>query len=218
MAACPALFSDRREAGRRLAEPLRRHAEEEPLVVALPRGGVPVGFEVAEALAVPLDILLVRKLGAPLNPEYGIGAIAEGGVRFIREEDVEAIGLSGEELETIVARESTELERRRRAYRGDVEPHPVGGRTVILVDDGIATGGTAVVAGWALKERGAAKVIFAVPVAPPGAEERLAGKFDEVVCLEQPHDFFGIGQFYGDFGQVGDEEVTRLLEQARAGA
>lgn len=218
MAAPPVLFIDRREAGRRLAELLRRFAGEEPLVVALPRGGVPVGYEVARTLAAPLDILLVRKLGAPLNPEYGIGAIAEGGARFIRAADVEAIGLSGEELEGIVARESAELERRRRTYRGDEEPYPVSGRTVILVDDGIATGGTAVVAGQALKEHGAAKVVFAVPVAPPGTEKRLAGEFDEVVCLEQPHDFFGIGQFYVDFGQVDDEEVTRLLEEARAEA
>ena len=209
-----ALFMDRKEAGRRLAEALEPFGEE-PLVVALPRGGVPVGFEVAKALIAPLDILLVRKLGAPFNPEYGIGAIAEGGVRLIRRADVELIGVSDEELDAIVAQESAELERRQRLYRGNEEPHPVEGRTVILVDDGIATGGTAVAAGRALKLRGAAKVILAVPVAPPGTEERLGGEFDEVVCLEQPHGFFGIGQFYVDFGQVGDEEVIELLEAAR---
>ena len=145
-----ALFTDRRDAGRQLGEALQRFRNEEPLVIALPRGGVPVGFEVAQALAAPLDILLVRKIGAPFNPEYGIGAIAEGGVRFIRREDVELIGIPDEELEAIVAREAAELERRRRLYRGDLEPLPVAGRTVILVDDGIATGGTAVVAGRAL--------------------------------------------------------------------
>ncbi len=206
---------DRKEAGRRLAEALEPFGEEEPLVVALPRGGVPVGFEVAKALIAPLDILLVRKLGAPFNPEYGIGAIAEGGVRLIRRADVELIGVSDEELDAIVAQESAELERRQRLYRDNEEPHPVEGRTVILVDDGIATGGTAVAAGRALKFRGAARVILAVPVAPPGTEERLGGEFDEVVCLEQPHGFFGIGQFYIDFGQVGDEEVIELLEAAR---
>ncbi len=184
-------------------------------MVALPRGGVPVGFEIARALAAPLDILLVRKLGAPFNPEYGIGAIAEGGVRFVRSEDLELIGISEKDLDEVIARESAELERRRRLYRGGEEPHPVDGRTVILVDDGIATGGTAVTAGHVLKLRGATEVVLAVPVAPPGAEERLADGFDEVVCLEQPHSFFGIGQFYGDFAQVGDDQVIQLLEKAR---
>jgi len=210
-----AVFADRRDAGRRLAGALDRFRDAEPLVVALPRGGVPVGFEVAKALTAPLDIVLVRKLGAPFNPEYGIGAIAEGGARFIRREDVEVIGVSEAQLEEIVARESAELERRRRLYRGGEGPYPVEGRTAILVDDGIATGGTAVVAGKALKERGAARVVLAVPVAPPGTEQRLRDEFDEVVCLEQPHGFFGVGQFYVDFGQVGDEEVMRLLERAR---
>ncbi len=210
-----ALFVDRREAGRRLGEVLERFGREEPLVVALPRGGVPVGFEVAKALVAPLDILLVRKLGAPFNPEYGIGAIAEGGVRFVRRADAELVGISGTQLEAVIAQESAELERRQRLYRGNEEPYPVEGRTVILVNDGIATGGTAVAAGKALKLRGAGKVILAVPVAPPGTEERLGGDFDEIACLKQPHGFFGIGQFYVDFGQVADEEVVELLEAAR---
>ncbi len=186
-------------------------------MVALPRGGVPVGFEVARALGSPLDIVLVRKLGAPFNPEYGIGAIAEGGVRIVRRADIELIGISEEELEAVVALESEELERRRRLYRGDEDPLPVEGRTIILVDDGIATGGTAIAAGQALKHRGAARVILAVPVAPPGTEQRLGGDFDEIVCLEQPHGFFGIGQFYVDFGQVSDDEVIELLGEARGG-
>jgi putative phosphoribosyl transferase len=210
-----ALFVDRREAGRRLAKAVERFRDEEPLIIALPRGGVPVAFEVARALAAPLDIVLVRKLGAPFNPEYGIGAIAEGGIRFVRTEDVELIGMGEAELEAVVGRESAELERRQRLYRGHDDPYPVEGRTAILVDDGIATGGTAVAAGQALKARGAARVILAVPVAPPGTEDRLAEDFDEIVCLEQPHGFFGIGQFYVDFGQVGDEEVIELLEAAR---
>ncbi len=198
-----------------MAEALGRFRDEEPLVVALPRGGVPVGFEVAKALAAPLDIVLVRKLGAPFNPEYGIGAIAEGGVRFIRRAEAELIGVSDKDLDEVVARESVELERRRRLYRGDEELYPVEGRTVLLVDDGIATGGTAIAAGKALKFHGAAKVVLAVPVAPPGTEERLAADFDEIVCLEQPDGFFGIGQFYVDFGQVADEEVVELLDAAR---
>lgn len=210
-----ALFSDRREAGCRLAELLERFRAEDPLVLALPRGGVPVGFEVARALGAPLDVLLVRKLGAPFNPELGIGAIAEGGVRFVRWEDAELIGFTEADLDEIVARESAELERRQRAYRGERPPAEVAGRTVILVDDGIATGGTAVAAGRALKARGAERVALAVPVAPPGTEERLGGDFDEVVCLERPAGFYGIGQFYVDFGQVSDEEVTELLAAAQ---
>lgn len=209
-----ALFADRREAGRRLAAALERFRGEEPVVVALPRGGVPVACEVARALAAPLDILLVRKLGAPLQPEYGIGAIAEGGVSFVRREEAALAGIGDEELEGVIAAETAELERRRRLYRGEREPLPVEGRTVILVDDGIATGGTAVVAAEALRRRGAAKVVLAAPVGPPGSERRLSGDFDEVVCLEEPEGFFGVGQFYIDFGQTGDDEVRELLEAA----
>jgi putative phosphoribosyl transferase len=208
------LFTDRRQAGRGLAAALAEIAGEEPLVVALPRGGVPVGYEVALGLGAPLDILLVRKLGAPFNPEYGIGAIAEGGVGFVRRDDAEAAGVSAAELDEVIARESAELERRRRLYRGGAGPRQVEGRTVILVDDGIATGGTAVAAARALRARGASRVVLAVPVAPPGTEERLGEDFDDVVCLEQPHGFFGIGQFYVDFGQVSDQEVISLLEEA----
>ena len=183
-------------------------------MLALPRGGVPVGYEVAAALDAPFDIMLVRKIGAPAQPEYGIGAIAEEGVRFIRSREAELIGISEEEIDAIVARETAELERRARLYRGERRPLPVEGRTVILVDDGIATGGTAVAASRALRGRGAARVVLAVPVAPPGSELRLGGEFDEVICLEQPHGFHGIGQFYVDFGQVGDDEVVGLLAAA----
>ena len=211
-----ASFEDRRDAGRRMATVLERFRGEDPIVLALPRGGVPVAYEVARALDAPLDIVLVRKIGAPFQPQYGIGAIAEGGVRFIRTEDIEFTGVPEEEIEAIVAQENEELERRGRVYRGDREPLPVEGRTVLLVDDGIATGGTAVAAGRALKARGASKVILAVPVGPPGSEIRLADEFDEVVCLEQPHGFFGIGQFYVDFGQLSDQDVIDLLAAAHA--
>ena len=210
-----ALFADRRDAGRKLAVALDRFRIEDPLVLALPRGGVPVGYEVARALEAPLDILLVRKLGAPFQPEYGIGAIAEGGVRVIRSDDLELIGIGEAELDAIVARETEELDRRALVYRGEREALHVEGRTVILVDDGVATGGTAVAAGRVLRARGAARVILAVPVAPPGTEVRLAAEFDEVICLEQPHGFFGIGQFYVDFGQLHDEEVIDLLATPR---
>lgn len=184
-------------------------------MLALPRGGVPVGFEVARALAAPLDITLVRKLGAPFNPEYGIGAIAEDSVCLVRWDDIELTGLSDQDLEEIVASEEAELKRRQHLYRGEREPLPVVDRTAIVVDDGVATGATAVAAGRALKLRGAAKVILAVPVAPAGTAERLAGAFDEIVALDEPEGFFGVGQFYVDFGQVSDQEVIELLESSR---
>ena len=209
-----ALFGDRRDAGRKLAEALAGFRDEDPVVLALPRGGVPVGYEVARELGAPLDILLVRKIGAPYQPEYGIGAIAEGGVRVIRSEDIEMTGITTEQLDDIVARETQELDRRAKVYRGEREQIPVEGRTVIVVDDGIATGSTAVAAGRVLKHRGAARVILAVPVGSPGSEIRLADEFDQVICLEQPHGFFGIGQFYVDFGQVSDDEVVELLTAA----
>ena len=210
-----ALFMDRDEAGRRLAAALERFRDGDPIVIALPRGGVPVGFEVARLLAAPLDVLLVRKIGAPHNPEYGVGAIAEGGFRFIRPEEVEVSGIDEAELDAVIAAETVELERRRRRYRGDREPASVAGRTVILVDDGIATGGTAVVAARALRARGAAAVVLAVPVGPHGTAHRLVHEFDEVICLEEPHGFFGVGQFYVDFSPVPDEDVCDLLELGR---
>ncbi len=210
-----ALFADRDEAGRRLAAALERLRDRDPIVVALPRGGVPVAFEVARLLAAPLDVLLVRKVGAPFQPEYAVGAIAEGGFRFIRREEVELTGISEEELSAVIATESAELERRREAYRGNRDPLPVEGRTAILVDDGVATGATAAVAARALRARGATAVVLAVPVGPPGTEHRLAGDFDEVVCVEEPHGFFGVGQFYVDFSPVPDAEVCRLLELGR---
>jgi predicted phosphoribosyltransferase/pimeloyl-ACP methyl ester carboxylesterase len=207
-----AIFVDRDEAGRRLAAALERFRATDPVVVALPRGGVPVAYEVARLLQAPLDVLVVRKIGAPYNPEYGIGAIAEGGFRFFRHDDHELIGVSGAELDALVLSESAELERRRARYRGDREPVSVAGRTVLLVDDGVATGGTAIVAAAALCARGAEAVVLAVPVGPPGCERRLARSFDDVVCLAQPDGFAGVGQFYVDFSPTSDDEVVRLLK------
>ncbi len=210
-----ALFADRHDAGRRLAPLLERFRGSDPVVIALPRGGVPVAVEVARELGAPLDVLLVRKVGSPRQPEYGVGAIAEGGVRFIRHEEAELTGIDARELDAVVAAEMEELERRRRIYRGDRGPLAVDGRSVILVDDGVATGGTAVVAARALRARGARSVVLAVPVAPPGTALRLAEEFDDVVCFEEPHGFYAVGQFYVDFGQVGDEEVRELLAAGR---
>ncbi len=208
------LYRDRADAGRALASRLQGLADERPVVVGLPRGGVPVAYEVAAALGAPLDIVVVRKLGAPLHAELGMGAVGEGGVRVVNEEVVRALGVTPEEFEEVSAREQAELERRTALYRGDRSPVPVEGRTVILVDDGIATGFTAIAGARALRSRGAARVVLAVPVGPPGAAGRFAGEVDEFVCLDAPEWFFAVGACYEHFGQTGDDEVRTLLERA----
>jgi putative phosphoribosyl transferase len=207
-------FRDRRDAGRRLAEHLRAFAEERPIVVGLPRGGVPVAYEVARALAAPLDVLIVRKIGHPMQPELGLGALGEDGTLLLDKAGLQALGIHEDDLKPLVEREQRELGRRRALYRGTREALEVGGRTVLLVDDGVATGGTARAAARILVARGAAKVVLAVPVGPPGVEDRFAGEVDEVVCLEQPASFFAVGQAYEVFGQTTDEEVTRVLAAA----
>jgi predicted phosphoribosyltransferase/dienelactone hydrolase len=208
-------FRDRREAGRALARELAAMEIDAPLVVGLPRGGVPVAYEVARELGAPLDIGLVRKLGAPGHPEYGIGGLGEDGTIVIDREAVRALGIREAQLDAIVAHESAELERRRRAYRGDTAPLDVEGRSVILVDDGLATGVTASAAARVLKARGAARVIVAVPVCPQGTAERLAGHIGELFCLESPARFGGVGAWYDDFTQTSDGEVMELLSAAR---
>ena len=210
------MFRDRQDAGRRLGRRLERMREQRPVVVGLARGGVPVAFEVARALGAPLDVVVVRKLGAPIQPELGIGAIGEGSVRVLNEELVRALAVEPDELEAIAAREQAELERRQRLYRGDRPPVPLAGRLVVLVDDGIATGVSAVTAARVLRARGAARVVLAVPVGPPGAAERLADEVDQLICLESPEGFFAVGAHYERFGQTGDDEVVRLLERGRA--
>jgi predicted phosphoribosyltransferase len=208
-------FADRAEAGRRLADQLMPLAGEHPIVLALPRGGVPVAREVALALDAPLDILTVRKLGAPHNPEYGIGAIAEGGMRVIDPEAVAILGINGATLESIVARESAELRRRVELYRGGRAAPDLAGRTVIVVDDGVATGVTDTAALRAARHRGAARLILAVPVCAPESAERLRAEADEVICLSEPALLHGVGQWYDDFSQVPDEEVLAALEGQR---
>jgi putative phosphoribosyl transferase len=210
------LFHDRRDAGRRLAERLQHLREADPVVIGLPRGGVPVAYEVASALDAPLDVAIVRKLGAPFQPEFAIGAIGEEEVAFLNPDAVGILGLGDKELERVVDRERSELERRQRRYRGDREPFPVRERTVILVDDGVATGASASAAARILRRRGAARIVLAVPVGPPGAAERFGEEVDEFVCLEAPEDFFAVGAYYEHFGQTTDEEVEELLRNAGA--
>ncbi|MCZ7527490.1 MAG: phosphoribosyltransferase family protein [Acidimicrobiia bacterium] len=210
------MFRDRRDAGRRLAERLEPLAAEHPVVVGLPRGGVPVAFEVARALKAPLDVLGVRKLGVPYQPELGLGAIAERGVRVLNEELVAMSGVSEEELARIEARERAELERRVARFRGDLPPHDLAGRTVVLVDDGLATGGTARAAIGCLRRLGAGRVVLAVPVGAPDTVQMLSREADEVVCLEVHADLMAIGLWYDDFAQTTDDEVVRLLGEAAA--
>ncbi|GIK76411.1 MAG: phosphoribosyltransferase [Thermoleophilia bacterium] len=208
-------FRDRREAGRMLAARLSEMDLDAPVVIALPRGGVPVGFEVARALGAPLDVGLVRKIGHPSQPELGIGAIGEDGSVVVDRRALEAFAIDDEQVELIAAREAEELDRRRRLYRGDAPPAPVRDRTVVVVDDGIATGVTAAAAARVLKAQGAARVILAVPVCPAGTPERIDGGIDEVVTLAAPERFGSVGAWYDDFSQTSDREVVELLAAAR---
>lgn len=210
-------FADRVDAGRQLAGELTSLASENPIVVALPRGGVPVAKEVAEALGAPLEILAVRKLGTPHNPEYGIGALAEDGTLVIDPEAIAVLRIHNGELDAIVAREAAELVRRVRAYRGDRPPLDLEGRTVIVVDDGVATGVTDTAALRAVRRQKPRRVVLAVPVCAPHALERLRREADQTVCLHVPHRLRGVSQYYGDFSQVSDEEVLDAL-QPRADA
>ena len=215
--AVPLRFADRREAGGLLAERLANVAD--PAIVALPRGGVPVGAEIAAALEAPLEILMVRKLGAPGNPEYGVGAIAEDGTRVVDPEATAVLGIRNGELDSIVAYERKELRRRVQAYRGDRPPADLRGRTVVIVDDGAATGLTDVAAIQAVRRQEPRRVIVALPVCSPEALEILRGEADQVICLRAPRPFFGVGQWYRDFSQVSDQEVIDALRgPARAAA
>lgn len=214
----PRRFADRRDAGHRLAVQLLPLAEQKPVVVALPRGGVPVAAEISAALAAPLEIFAVRKLGAPHNPEYGIGAIAEDGTRLLDPEALAVLGIDGGVLEQIVAREAAEVRRRVAAYRGNRSPLPLAGRTVIVVDDGVATGVTDTTALRALRHQGPRRLILAVPVCAADSVARLEDEADELVCLNAPPLLYGIGHWYRDFSQVSDREVLAALASLRGAA
>ena len=207
-------FRDRRQAGRALAERLMQyHGRPDLLVLALPRGGVAVGFEVAHALHAPLDVFVVRKLGFPGHEEYAMGAIASGGVRVMNPDS--GISVSAEELAAVVAREQDELVRRERLYRGDRPAVSVQGRTVIVVDDGLATGSTMRAAVLAIRKQGPAHLTVAVPVGAPDTCRQLAAEADEVVCAAMPEPFRAVGLWYEDFPHATDDEVHDLLEEAR---
>jgi predicted phosphoribosyltransferase len=209
------IFQDRADAGQRLGEALGAYANRlDVLVLALPRGGVPVAAEVAKKLNLPVDVLVVRKLGVPFHRELGMGAIASGGVRIVNKEVVDALGISSDAIETVVRDEQHELERREKAYRGDVPPPKVEGKTVILVDDGIATGSTMLAAIEAVRHLKAARVIVAVPTAAASTCEKMREAADDVVALLAPEEFYAVGQWYENFAQTSDDEVRELLAES----
>jgi putative phosphoribosyl transferase len=209
------IFEDRVDAGRRLAKKLTAYAKrDDVMVLGIPRGGVPVAFEVANALDAPLDVFLSRKLGVPGQEELAFGAVATGGVRVLDRELIEGLGISKHEVEGITLRVRQELERRERIYRGSRAPLKLEGRTAILVDDGIATGSSMRAAIDALRQMKPARLVVAVPVAPLSTCHRLRSKVDDLVCVDMPEAFYAIGQFYGDFSQVTDEEVAELIHRA----
>lgn len=210
------IFENREDAGRQLAAKLRLYAGGGTRVLALPRGGVPVGYEVARALCAPLDVFVVRKIGAPGREELAIGAIASGGVRVLNEDTIRYLGVDQETIDAITLREARELERREHAYRGSLPAHDVAGRTVILVDDGLATGASMHAAILALRKRAPKELIVAVPVAPADTCAALAQYVDDLVVLAMPEPFRGVGAWYADFAQVSDEQVRELLEAAHA--
>ena len=208
------LFRDRREAGRKLGIALGKFAGTDAVVLALPRGGVPVGFEVSQALHAPLDVFVVRKLGVPGQEELAMGAIASGGVRVLNRTIIDGLVISPEQIDAVALREERELERREHAYRGDRGPLDVQGRLVVLVDDGVATGSTMRAAVTALRQKGPREIVLAVPVASRYICDELQEQADETICLYTPLDFFAVGQWYKEFTQISDDEVRALLERA----
>ena len=208
-------FRDRTDAGSRLADALGTYANRaDVLVLALPRGGVPVAAEVATKLNIPLDVLIVRKLGVPFHPELGMGAITSGGVRILNKEVIDALGITTGAIETVAQDEQRELERREKAYRGDVAAPKLEGKTVMLVDDGIATGSTMLAAIMAVRKLKAARVIVAVPTAAASTLKKMREVADDVVALLAPEEFYAVGQWYENFSQTTDEEVRELLARA----
>lgn len=210
------MFADRHDAGRQLARRLSHYRGQDTIVLALPRGGVPVAAEIADELDARLDVLVARKLGAPGRPELGVGAIAEGGEPILDERTLSLVGVTAEDMDATIEAERAELARRVRDYRGDRPLPDVSGRTVILVDDGLATGVTARAGLEALRRHDPGRLVLAVPVAAPATAQSMEERADDVVVLHTPEAFAAVGQWYTDFRQTSDETVQELLEKARA--
>ena len=207
------MFRDRIDAAQKLTQSLKEYESLKPIILALPRGGVPIGYEVAQALHAPLDILVVRKVGAPWNPEFGIGALAPG-VEILDEDSLQTLGLTRSDLEGIIEEETLELNRRIRLYRGHDDFPDIAGKTVILIDDGLATGISTRAAILAIKKMNPSQLILAVPVGPQDTINKLKKLVDTLICLEVPPHFYAVGAFYHDFPQVSDAEVIDLLKRS----
>lgn len=213
------LFADRREAGRQLAARLTQYREQKPVILALPRGGVPVGYEIAKGLQAPLDVLLVRKICAPEQPELGLGAVVDGATPqvVLNDDLVERLGVNADYIAQERLNQMAEIERRRQLYRGDTQAVDTAGRLVVIADDGIATGATVKAALLAIMRTSPAHLVLAVPVAAPDALQMVAPMANETICLATPEDFEAVGGYYADFDQTSDEEVIDLLAAARYG-
>jgi putative phosphoribosyl transferase len=205
------IFRDRRHAGELLAARLEHLRDVDPVILALPRGGVPVAAQVARGLDAPLDVLIVRKLGSPMQPELALGAMGEGGIRVVNEDLLERVGTSPADLEAVEQRELVEIDRRRQRYRDGRPMIDIAGRAVVIIDDGLATGATARAAVAVVRAQGAARVIVAVPVGAPDSLRNVARAADEVIALAAPAVFSAVGAWYQDFRQVEDDEVVQLL-------
>lgn len=208
-------FKDRYDAGRKLANELIKFKNKNAVIVALPRGGVIIGFEVSKLLKAPLDVIVARKIGAPFYPELGIGAIAPHGIKILDETLIKSLNVSEKALEKIIEQETIEMKRRSELYRRNATLADLAGKTVIIVDDGLATGVTARASIMSIKEMFPEKIILAVPVSPPDTAEEFRKEVDEVICLNEPHEFYAVGAFYEDFRQISDDEVIHLLKKAK---
>ena len=208
------IFKDRNDAGRQLAQKLLHYRDKNPLILALPRGGAVVGYEIAKMLKAPLDVFVTRKIGAPFQPEFGIGAVAPNNIRILDEDTVSRLKISPDELERIIERETVELNRRIKLYRKNLPPLDLKERIIILADDGLATGVTAMAAVMAIRLMSPEKLVLAVPVSPLQTANRFRHEVDEFVCLQEPADFYAVSAFYENFEQITDDEVISLLHSA----